>query len=86
MFTYSIQFTALVPLIIWFDSLNYILMSTVYLVDTIYFTISNGKFLDNSSDNPVNYFFYLWVSMPIQYLLAIFAEPFLIPIFMVGIT
>ncbi len=33
-------YVLLIPIMIWFDSLNYTLMSAVYLVGTIYFTIS----------------------------------------------
>ena len=60
-------------------------MSTVYLGLTIYFTISNKAFIDFSINNPTNYFFALWLSMPLQLFLAIFAEPLLIPIFLLGL-
>jgi hypothetical protein len=38
---YATPFLFLIPPIIWIDSLNYMLMSTVYLGLTIYFTITN---------------------------------------------
>ena len=33
-------YVLLIPVLIWFDSFNYMLMSAVYFAGTIYFTIS----------------------------------------------
>ena len=85
MILYATPFTFSIPIVIWIDSLNYILMSIVYLVLTIYYSIKNGVFLDYSEYNPVNYFFCLWITMPLQLLLAIFGESLLIPMFLVGL-
>ena len=61
-------------------------MSTLYLFLTVFFTIKNGVFLDLSLSNPVNYFFVLWFSMPLQLFMAIFGEIILIPIFLMGLA
>ena len=61
-------------------------MSTLYLFLTVFFTIKNGVFLDLSLSNPVNYFFVLWFSMPLQLFMAIFGEIILIPMFLMGIA
>jgi len=61
-------------------------MSTLYLFLTVFFTVKNGVFLDLSLSNPVNYFFVLWFSMPLQLFMAIFGEIILIPIFLMGLV
>ena len=61
-------------------------MSTLYLFFTVFLTIKNGVFLDFSVNNPVNYFFVLWASMPLQLFVAIFGEVILIPTFLMGFT
>ena len=62
---YSTPLLFFIPLLIWIDSLNYMLMSSVYLGLTIYFSLGNKEFIDLSITNYANYFFVLWFSMPL---------------------
>ena len=82
---YSTPLLFFIPLLIWIDSLNYMLMSSVYLGLTIYFSLGNKEFIDLSITNYANYFFVLWFSMPLQLFLALFAETLLVPLFLLGL-